>query len=160
MANSDSTAKRSPWLLIALLLLICSVGSAAAVYFLAGDKLAALGGGEAKAAPVRAPTPLFVPIAPFTVNLQANPGQQRLLYIGLSLRVGDTVTEALLKEHMPELRSRLLMLMASQRADELITPAGKEALTAQILALFDTPLTTPQPALAIDGVLFSDFIVQ
>ena len=160
MANSESTAKRTPWLLIALLLLICSVGSAAAVYFLAGDKLAALGGSEAPAAPVKAPTPLFVPITPFTVNLQANPGQQRLLYIGLSLRVGDTATEALLKEHMPEVRSRLLMLMASQRADELITPAGKEALSAQILALFDSPLTTPQPALAIDGVLFSDFIVQ
>lgn len=162
MANSEPTAKRTPWLVIVLLLLLCSAGSAAAVYFLVGsDKLAALSAGsEAPVAPVKSPTPLFVPIAPFTVNLQGSPGQQNLLYIGLALKVGDLPTEALLKEHMPEVRSRLLMLMASQKADELITPAGKEALTAQILALFDTPLATPQPPLAIDGVLFSDFIVQ
>ena len=76
------------------------------------------------------------------------------------LKVADAASEALLKEHMPEVRSRLLMLMASQKADTLITPAGKEALTAQILKLFDVPLATPQPPLNIQGVLFSDFIVQ
>ena len=110
--------------------------------------------------PVKAPTPLFVPISPFTVNLQSATDEQHLLYIGLSLKVGDAATEALLKEHMPEVRSRLLLLMASQKAAELVTPAGKDTLTAQILALFNKPLTSPQPPLAIDGVLFSDFIVQ
>ncbi|MCQ4347289.1 flagellar basal body-associated protein FliL [Pseudomonas stutzeri] len=163
MANPESAGKSTPWLVIVLLLLLCSAGSAAAVYFLfGGAKLGALGGeaSAAAAAPAKAPTPRFVPISPFTVNLQGEPAGQRLLYIGLSLRVGDAATEALLKEHMPEVRSRLLMLMASQKASELITPAGKEALTAQILALFNAPLTSPQPPLAIDGVLFSDFIVQ
>ena len=52
------------------------------------------------------------------------------------------------------------MLASSQKADVLVTPDGKQALTAQILKLFDVPLTNPQPPLQIDGVLFSDFIVQ
>lgn len=164
MANPESTGKSTPWLVIVLLILLCSAGGAAAAYFLLDSgKLASLIPSKsepAEAAPVKAPTPRFVPISPFTVNLQGDPVGQRLLYIGLSLKVGDAATEALLKEHMPEVRSRLLMLMASQKASELITPAGKDALTAQILALFNTPLTSPQPPLAIDGVLFSDFIVQ
>ena len=162
MAASESSGKRTPWLIIVLLILLCSVGSAAAVYFLAGSGKLALGGSAAPAAaePVKAATPIFVAITPFTVNLQSGPGEQRLLYIGLALKVADAASEALLKEHMPEVRSRLLMLMASQKADTLITPAGKEALTAQILKLFDLPLATPQPPLNIQGVLFSDFIVQ
>jgi len=165
MANPESTGKRTPWLVIVLLILLCSAGSAAGAYFLLGSgKLDNLLGSSAEAgtaaAPVKSPTPLFVPISPFTVNLQGSPGEQRLLYIGLALKVGNAATEALLKEHMPEVRSRLLMLMASQKAEELVTPAGKEALTAQILGLFNAPLTTPQAPLAIDGVLFSDFIVQ
>ena len=163
MANPESTGKSTPWLVIVLLILLCSGGSAAGIYFLMGSgKLSGLTGGAeaAPSEPVKSPTPLFVPISPFTVNLQGEPGEQRLLYIGLSLKVGDQATETLLKEHMPEVRSRLLMLMASQKASELITPAGKDALTAQILGLFGTPLTSPQPPLAIDGVLFSDFIVQ
>ena len=163
MANTESTGKSTPWLVIVLLILLFSGGSAAGVYFLVSSgKLGNLtaSAAEAPSAPVKAPTPLFVPISPFTVNLQGEPGEQRLLYIGLSLKVGDQATETLLKEHMPEVRSRLLMLMASQKASELVTPAGKDALTAQILGLFNTPLTSPQPPLAIDGVLFSDFIVQ
>lgn len=163
MANTESTGKSTPWLVIVLLILLFSAGSAAGVYFLVNSgKLGNLtaGAAEAPSAPVKSPTPLFVAISPFTVNLQGEPGERRLLYIGLSLKVGDTATEALLKEHMPEVRSRLLMLMASQKAGELVTPAGKDALTAQILGLFGKPLTSPQPPLAIDGVLFSDFIVQ
>lgn len=163
MAKPESTSKSTPWLVIALLMLLCSAGSAAAVYLLVGSgKLASFGESEqsTEAAPAKAPTPRFVSIAPFTVNLQGDPAGQRLLYIGLSLKVGDEATEALLKEHMPEVRSRLLMLMASQKASEMTTPTGKDALTAQILALFNMPLTSPQPPLAIEGVLFSDFIVQ
>ncbi len=162
MANPESTGKRTPWLVIILLMLLFSAGSAAGVYFLlSSGKLGGLtASAPAAAEPVKAPVPLFVTITPFTVNLQGGPGEQRLLYIGLALKVGNPASEALLKEHMPEVRSRLLMLMASQKADELVTPAGKDALTAQILKLFDTPLATPQPPLTIDGVLFSDFIVQ
>jgi flagellar FliL protein len=163
MAESTPAGKRTPWLLIVLLILLLCGGTAAGVYYLVSSGKTSFGNssaaaGEEKPAPV--PAPIFVTIAPFTVNLQGNPGEQRLLYIGLSLKVGDAATAALLKEHMPEVKSRLLMLASSQKADTLVTPDGKQALTAQLLKLFDVPLANPQPPLKIDGVLFSDFIVQ
>lgn len=162
MANSESTGKRTPWLVIVLLILLCSAGSAGAVYyFLNGDKLGSLLTTHKSDEPVvKDVKPIFVPIAPFTVNLQGTGNEQRLLYIGLALKVGDAASETLLKEHMPEIRSRLLMLMASQTAAQLATPTGKDVLSAQILRLFEVPLATPQPQLAIQGVFFSDFIVQ
>lgn len=163
MADSSPNGKRTPWLLIIILLLVFSGGSAAAVYFLVGGGKVSLGNSSAaatEAEPAPAAAPIFVTIAPFTVNLQGNPEEQRLLYLGVSLKVSDAASEALIKEHMPEVKSRLLMLASSQKADALITPDGKQALSAQILKLFDLPLASPQPPLKIDGVLFTDFIVQ
>jgi flagellar FliL protein len=52
------------------------------------------------------------------------------------------------------------MLLSGQQADTLIKPEGKQRLANQILAMFDEPLTEPQPSLDVTGVLFSEFIVQ
>ncbi|MGM8849133.1 flagellar basal body-associated protein FliL [Salinicola halophyticus] len=146
-------------MLVGLLIVLLAVASSVAVYFY----LDARGGSEAtdvvEDEPVEPPVPIFVTIQPFTVNLQSDYGD-RLLYVGLSLRVDDQRTRDFLEQHMPEVRSRLLMLLSGKSAEELIKPEGKTRIKQQILGLFDEPITTPQPQLSIDDVLFSDFIVQ
>ena len=160
MAESMAASPKSrALLLIGLLIVLLAVASSVAVYFF----LDARDGSEATEVvddePVEAPVPIFVTINPFTVNLQSDYGD-RLLYVGLSLRVGDEATSTFLTQHMPEVRSRLLMLLSGKSAEELIKPEGKVQLKQQILDLFNEPITTPQPTLSIDDVLFSDFIVQ
>ena len=159
MAESMAASRKSrSLLLIGLLIVLLAVASSVAVYFF----LDARDGSEATEVddePVEAPVPIFVTINPFTVNLQSDYGD-RLLYVGLSLRVGDEATSTFLTQHMPEVRSRLLMLLSGKSAEELIKPEGKVQLKQQILDLFNEPITTPQPTLSIDDVLFSDFIVQ
>ncbi len=160
MAESMAASPKSrSLLLIGLLIVLLAVASSVAVYFF----LDARDGSEATEVvddePVEAPVPIFVTINPFTVNLQSDYGD-RLLYVGLSLRVGDEATSTFLTQHMPEVRSRLLMLLSGKSAEELIKPEGKVQLKQQILDLFNEPITTPQPTLSIDDVLFSDFIVQ
>jgi len=151
--------KNRSMLLVGLLIVLLAVASSIAVFFY----LDARGNSEATTVvddtPAEAPVPIFVTIQPFTVNLQSDYGD-RLLYVGLSLRVDDEKTSELLTQHMPEVRSRLLMLLSGKSAEELIKPEGKVQLKQQILGLFDKPITTPQPTLSIDDVLFSDFIVQ
>jgi len=158
-ATQTAPYKRRSLFLIGLLIVLLSVVSSAAVYFYLDSR-------GANAEPVTAdepaaepPVPIFVTIAPFTVNLQSDYGD-RLLYVGLSLRVNDQATSDFLSQHMPEVRSRLLMLLSGKSAADLIKPAGKIELKREILGLFDEPITTPQPTLSIDDVLFSDFIVQ
>ncbi|MDF3917575.1 flagellar basal body-associated protein FliL [Salinicola salarius] len=154
-----ASRKSRSLLLIGLLIVLLAVTSSVAVYFF----LDARDGSEATKVvndePVEAPVPIFVTINPFTVNLQSDYGD-RLLYVGLSLRVGDEATSTFLTQNMPEVRSRLLMLLSGKSAEELIKPEGKVQLKQQILDLFNEPITTPQPTLSIDDVLFSDFIVQ
>lgn len=162
MAKSQSaTDKRgkSLWLL-GLLIVLFSVGSSVGVYLFMDSRQQAAASEPVEEEPVKAPDPIFVKIEPFTINLQSDQYTNRLLYVGISLRVGDEATRTFLEKYMPEVRSRLLMLLSGQNAQALIEPEGKQRLANQILAMFDKPLTEPQPSLDITGVLFSEFIVQ
>lgn len=161
MVKKRSAGSRKPWWIIGLLVILFSMGSSAAMYFLMDSRHDdTQPSARAVEEQISSPAPIFVDIKPFTVNLQSGHYDQRLLYTGLSLRVGNENTRELLEAHMPQVRSRLLMLLSSQQAEDLITPAGKQRLSNDILALFEQPLTEPQPPLIINDVLYTDFIVQ
>lgn len=161
MAQNQTAGKsRKPWWLLGILIIMLSMACSAAVYFMLDSRSAAAQETTPSDTPVEAPDPIFVGISPFTVNVQSDSYQQRLLYIGLSLKVANEVTRDLIVEHMPQVRSRLLMLLSSQSAEKLISPQGKRTLSQEILALFDQPFSDPQPELAVQDVLYTDFIVQ
>lgn len=162
MASNQTVGNsRKPWWLLGILIIMLSMACSAAVFFMLDSKSSAVAQDSvASSEPVEAPTPIFVSVSPFTVNLQSDKYAQRLLYIGLSLKVADIQTHELIVEHMPQVRSRLLMLLSSQSAEDLTTPQGKLALSQEILALFDEPFSDPQPTLAVTDVLYTDFIVQ
>lgn len=157
MSNTrTANAKKTPWLLVILLVLVAAASSAAGMYFLMGK-----GNGTDEATKTEPlSTPIFVPLPPFTVNLRSEQHAERLLYIGLSLQVANKASEEFLKQYMPQVRSRLLKLFSAQSAAELLTPNGKETLSAKILDQLRAPITTPQPALQLNDVLYTDFIVQ
>ncbi|QEA39700.1 flagellar basal body-associated protein FliL [Pistricoccus aurantiacus] len=160
MADSEKSSGKLKWLVIALLFVMAMVITGMGAYLFLGKN--STGAEQAAAfAPIEAPTPLFVKIAPFTVNLTGDDAAaSRLLYLGLSLRVGDATTQTLLTDRMPQIRSRLLMLLSGKSAQELTSPEGKAKLAEDIKALFDKPLSEPQPTLALQEVLFTEFIVQ
>ncbi|MAX33362.1 flagellar FliL protein [Onishia taeanensis] len=159
MAKS-STSSGKKWLLVVLLMVLVSSATAAGVYLLLDTDSQAQAAENAEPEPVEAPDPIFVKIDPFTVNISGEDYGNRFLYIGLTLQVADEKTRDLLINHMPQVRSRMLMLFADQSVEDLTSPDGKTRLSAEVLGLFDTPLTEPQPELAISDVLFTDFIVQ
>jgi flagellar FliL protein len=114
----------------------------------------------AKAPPPPA-KPVFFQLDPFTVNLQqsaADGGQ--LLYVGITLQLGDTGSQLFLKEHLPLVRDRLLMVLSGQTADTLITSAGKAHLATEIRSALVKPFDAGQPKLVVSNVLFTQFIVQ
>ena len=105
-------------------------------------------------------TPIFMRIEPFTVNLVDDGYGSRLLYTGMTLRVGNEESKVILEEHMPQVRSRLLMLLSGKQADELTSTEGKQQLAQSIVDRLNVPLTENQPPLDLREVLFTDFIVQ
>lgn len=58
-----------------------------------------------------------------TVNLG---DADRVLYIGITLRLKDEATRSRLSEYLPEVRSRLLLLFSRQDAAVLATEEGKK----------------------------------
>lgn len=159
MAKSTGGSRKLLWVLV-FLVVLSSGGAAAAIYLVLNQDA----GPAAEASEVQLPavrkTPIFVKVDPFTVNLADDDYGSRLLYTGMSLKVGDDQTREILMEHMPQVRSRLLIMFSGQQAKELTQPGGKQALSEQVLAVLQEPLAENQPPLVIEEVLFTEFIVQ
>lgn len=161
MAKEEQKGGNNKLLIILLVVLICGMGAVIAYLLLDSRKGGDEGGTEhASEEPAIAPEPIFIKIGPMTVNLVNDELGQHLLYTSLTLKVDNQQTHDLIDTHMPEVHSRVLLLLSSKTAEEISSPEGKEKLIGEILALFEQPLTQPQPILAISSVLFSEFIVQ
>ena len=78
-------------------------------------------------------TPIFVALEPFTVNLQRESSDQ-YLQMGITLKIYESVIEAKIKENLPEIRSRILQLLTTKTATELLTAEGKDKLVKEILS--------------------------
>ncbi|MBI6882547.1 flagellar basal body-associated FliL family protein [Pseudomonas putida] len=166
MSDKDQAQKaKTPWIPMIAVALFCSGLTGAGVWYVTHQEIAekaAAGGIDDKKSkvPVVAETPIYLKIAPFTVNIKSDDRRQRLLYSGVSFKLGNAETEKFLNEHMVEIRSRLLMLVADSKAEDLVTPEGKAILTGKIMNMFTLPFSAPQPELVVKEVLFTDFIVQ
>lgn len=102
--------------------------------------------------------PVFVSLDAFTVNLQGEDGQ--LLQTAVTLQVVDEEDANKLKQHMPLVRSRLVMLLSSKQAEEVLTAEGKIKLAQEIAEHIKQPFFPGDYPMEIQNVLFTSFIVQ
>lgn len=105
------------------------------------------------------PEPVFVALESMTVNLQPENGD-RYLQIGIVLKSYDKDTDGLVKMIMPDLRSRILMLLSSKTPAELYQASGKQALIKEILTLTRQPYSATIKDLKVKEVLFTNFVIQ
>jgi|TARA_B100000965_G_C19351958_1_gene652221 flagellar FliL protein len=155
MAESSGGSKKLLWVMI-ILVLLSSAGAAAAIYLVLDQR----DSGEVQQQTIELTPPVFTRIEPFTVNLADDRYGSRLLYTGITLRVGNEQSKAIIEEHMPQVRSRLLILLSGKQANELTSTEGKEELAQAIISRLNVPLTENQPPLDLREVLFTEFIVQ
>ncbi|GAB4115106.1 MAG: flagellar basal body-associated protein FliL [Sideroxydans sp.] len=170
-------AKSHKLLIIIIALLVLIIVGGAGWYFTQGHAPAAEPVEEAKHAP--APQAKYVPLGEkFTVNLQQEEGD-RYLQVGITLKVLDAKLEEEIKTAMPEIRSKLLLLLSGKKPSELVSVAGKQELVQQVIGEVNAVLgvaSAPAAAVAEHGaehaapattnpsgitdVLFTDFIIQ
>jgi len=113
-------------LLAAAGVLILGLVGGAGWYFMKGSQHA----DEPKASTEELPT--FVVMEPFTVNLQHEENDQ-FLQIGITLKVANMGQADKIRQRLPEVRSRLLFLLSSKRASELMPIEGKKKLAREIV---------------------------
>lgn len=141
---------------VVALLVVAGIGVAAGMHFLGAD-------GKHKSAEKAehiAP-PIYVILEPLTVNLQpSDEGLEQYLQVSLTAQVGEKEHEEMLKLYMPQIRSRLLLLLSSKKAKEINTEDGKHKLSEEILQTIRKPYSEKGPAQRIMNIFFTSFVIQ
>jgi len=107
--------------------------------------------------PKRAAPPAFVTMESFTVNLA---DREHFLQIGFSYEVTGSDTTDAMKIHMPILRSKILLLLASKSSQDLGSVDGKNRLAEELVARARETLPLTAPDKGVSGVHFSAFVIQ
>lgn len=93
--------------------------------------------------------PVFLPLESFVVNLHSTTPQagDQFLQTEMTLRLADESVVTEVKQNMPEVRNRVLMLLSSKTAQELLTAEGKarlaEAVRVEITSVVDPEAPKP-----------------
>jgi flagellar FliL protein len=157
-------SKKKLFLILFVLLLLIGGGGGAAFVFMGKSAAPALGpDGKPLPAPVKhepEKPPIFVVLEPFTVNLQPETGGDQFLQVALTLQVIDQPQVEQLKLFMPQVRSRLLLLLSSKKASEISTPDGKKKLAAEIIAQMQQPFSAHGKPQTVNDVFFTSFVIQ
>ncbi|MFZ6658640.1 flagellar basal body-associated protein FliL [Undibacterium sp. TJN19] len=142
-------------IIAAAVFLLVAVGGAAAIFL--SKKGSATKEKEHKAEPAKAP--VFLALEPFTVNLQSDNGD-KYLQISMTLQVQDEEQVNSIKANMPQVRSRLLLLLSSKDAAEILSAEGKEKLVTEIIEKVAQPFVAKGEPQKVSGVFFTSFVVQ
>ncbi|MCX7898448.1 MAG: flagellar basal body-associated FliL family protein [Rhodocyclaceae bacterium] len=126
----------------------------------------------AKAKKKKAPEapPAFTKLDPFVVKLQSE-GQEAYVQAVPELKIIEAPVAEQIKQYMPEIRHKVLLLLAAKKASELSTPEGMQVLANQIREAINATLDNRKvdPAREkqdtdregpVTAVFFSSLIVQ
>lgn len=163
-AEGGGKSKLKMILIIVIALLLVVGASIGGTWFLLSKNA-----GEAPAEEHHAPAEPVVPVrqeavyevlAPaFVVNYKYE-GRSHYMQVSVALMARDPIALAALKEHMPILRNRLVMLFSSQDFGVLITPAGKEILRQQATISVQELAQKEVGKVVVEQVLFTNLVLQ
>ncbi len=180
-AAAPAPKKSKKMLILAVLVIVILAVAGGGAFLLLGKKKAAAEEDHEEPAhaahewPKYDPSkpPVFMPLEPFTVNLQPENGEQFLQLVSsvrvIDAHVGDTV-----KSYMPQIRHEVLTLLSGKKASEITTPEGREDLAAEMKDIMNEVLGWEPPPKKKSGkkgkedeavgpvvaVFFTQFIVQ
>lgn len=149
--------KKLIFILVITLVLLGGIGGGAWWYFMGDDEDVESVDKKVKAD--KAAPPVFVALEQFTVNLQPEAGEH-FLQIAMTLQVASKEDVDLIKLYMPQIRSRILLLLTSKKASEISTLAGKNKLSDEIMAQVNQPLTPQGKPQTVSNVFFTSFVIQ
>ncbi len=137
-AEGAAPPKSKKMLFIIIGVVVLALAGGAGWYFTKGHAPEGEHAAEVKAEPAHEPK--YIALGEnFTVNLLHEEGDQ-YLQAGITLKILDPALEGLIKTRMPEIKSKLLFLLANKLPSELQTASGKQKLVSDIIAETDIVL--------------------
>lgn len=158
------SGKKSPLLILLILLIIlgiCAIGAYAYVEISKlKNQVTDMNSGKPVVKEVVPVVPVYMDLDTFTVSLKPDAqDSDRILYIGLTLKVTDAKTKTLLEEHLPDVRSRLLVLFSQQTAAELTGDQAKAMLATKVKDAVNASIPEQHKPM-VTNVLFNAFILR
>jgi flagellar FliL protein len=155
-APPPKKSKKKLILLIAILLVVLGGGGAGAWFYFGAEQ-----DGAQKTPKAEPPKPpVFLAMDQFTVNLQHENNGDQFLQVAFTLQVADQEQVEEIKQYMPLVRSRLLLLLSSKKASEISSVEGKKQLSEEIIAQIKQPFTPKGKSHEVAGVFFTSFVIQ
>ena len=154
-APAAPAKKKSKLIWIVLALVLFGGGGAAGWYFF-GRTPPTDEGAEHKAA---AHAPLFLSLDPFTVNLAEDSGDH-YLQTGIVYQITDEKVAEQMKQYMPVVRNRILLLLSAKKPSDINTADGKRKLVDDLVTAAREAIPGTTPDKGITGALFSSFVIQ
>lgn len=147
-------------ILVAVFALLAVGGGGAAWFFHAKNaaaEAAKAAGGEGKPAAKKesGKPPVFVTLENFTVNLA---GGDHFMQLGLVLQVKDEEAAEKIKTFLPQIRSKILLLLSTKTPEELQDAKGKQALIDELLADAREPFHAEGES--VQAVLLGSMLIQ
>ena len=103
----------------------------------------------------------FIKFESFTVNLQPEEdGERHYLQVEISLKVDQTEVVGIIKEKMPEIRNKTLLILSSRKASEILSLEGKQQLGKSIVEEIQSIVGDEDLSEDIKETLFNSFIIQ
>jgi flagellar protein FliL len=185
-AEGDEAPKKKSKLLIIIIaaVLVVVLGGGTAFFLLkkkapaddeegadSEDPPAKVSKAKKKKQDAHAAAPVFAKLEPFVVKLQSDQ-QEAYVQAIPELKLLDPATSEQIKQFMPEIRHKLLLILAGKKASDLSTPEGMQTLANQFRVSINAILTGEKPDLAqekqdqadaeapVQAVFFSSLIIQ
>ncbi len=155
-AEAPAANPKKKMIVIILAAVIASSAAAGgAVWFMGRSGKSA----PAKEVEVKSAPAIFVPLEPFTVNLQTENADQ-FLQTTIQLQVGDLASVEIFKSNLAIVRNRILILLSSKKASEISSAEGKQKLADEVVELMKQPFTPKGKPQDVTNALFTAFIIQ
>ena len=150
-ADADKPAKKSKLLLIVIAVLVLG-GGGGAWWWLHRDA----GSAQASVAPK---APVFMNLEPFTVNLLEE-GGEHYLQTSLVFQVADEKVVETMKQYLPVIRNRILLLLSAKKPSDIASPEGKAKLVGEVTAAVRESIPGATPERGIAQAYIGAFVIQ
>lgn len=127
---AEAAPKSNKKLIIIIAAVVLLAGGGAGAFFMMKPKGDAAHEKEETHQPAAKPT--YMTLETFTVNLIPE-GEPQYLQTDISLQIKDSHVEDAVKEKMPLVKSKVIMILSSKKATEINTNEGKTALTKELV---------------------------
>lgn len=166
--DEEKTGGSKKMLIIIIAVAVLLVGGGVAAFFLlSGDEDVAEGenagqsesAGEPEEAVVQGPAIYHEMDPKFVVNLTPG-GRAKMLQASIKILTHDPETAEMLEKHSPMLRHHVFNLFSAQDSNGLFERKGREKLQAEIKTELEAKLQPHHKKAMINGVFFTEFVLQ